>query len=148
MKLAEGRTLHGHAKPSGEGGELVNKPVQTADEEEREALCRKCGRCCSVKVVIQGQVVLSPLYCPFLDEGTMLCTIYPRRYELNPLCTSPEVGIRLGIWPGDCPYVDDPDSYPAPRDMLPEELKAYEAQCRAAQEEIRKAVATILSTNL
>ncbi len=132
----------------GEAGELASNQAHLAQDAQREALCRKCGRCCCVKVVIQGQVVLSPFYCPFLDEMTMLCTIYPRRYQLNPLCTSPEVGIRLGIWPGDCPYVDDPDNYRGPRDMLPEEVNAYEARCRAAQEEIRKAVATILSASL
>jgi len=127
---------------------LASGQAHAAQHAQREALCHKCGRCCSVKVVIQGQVVLSPFYCPFLDEATMLCTIYPRRYEVNPLCTSTEVGIRLGIWPADCPFVDDAENYPAPRDMLPEEVKAYEAQCRAAQEEIRKAVATMLSASL
>ena len=127
------------------GSDTASRPNERSTD--REALCRKCGRCCSVKLVIQGQVVITPFSCPFLDETTHLCTIYSRRYELNPLCTPPEVGIRLGIWPGDCPYVPDPENYNAPRDMLPEEVEAYEAQCRAAQEEIRKAVATILGSS-
>ena len=79
-----------------------------------EALCRKCGKCCTEKVEIDGQIYLSKKYCRFLDKSTMQCTVYENRFEAEPECSSVEQGIPVGIFPGDCPYVADIEGYRAP----------------------------------
>ena len=90
------------------------------------SLCERCGRCCYSKVIVDGEVVSTPFPCPYLDEQTRLCTIYERRHELNPQCLTIEIGVRLGLFPADCPYVRDVPGYRAPRLCLTEEeLEAY-----------------------
>lgn len=97
-------------------------------------LCEKCGRCCYAKLIIDGEVVYTPFPCPHLDEETRLCTIYERRHELNPCCLTVEMGIRLSVFPADCPYVRDIPDYVAPRMTLTrEELEAYGQAALEAQ---------------
>jgi hypothetical protein len=131
----------------------MQRPVEGVCEsplcvESREPVsrdpCRKCGRCCTIKLVIDGEAVATPFLCPHLDERTSLCRIYEQRYELNPLCTSPELGVRLGIWPGDCPHAEGVPGYVPPRDATREELEAFGESCRAAQDEIRKVAEQLL----
>jgi len=109
-----------------------------------EDLCRKCGRCCRVKLCIEGEAVATPFPCPHLDERTRLCRIYEQRYRLNPLCTPPGMGIRLGIWPADCPYAQSVPDYVPPRDATCEEVEAFAETCRSVQEEIRQAAEQLL----
>ncbi len=45
---------------------------------------------------------------------------------MNPECISVEEGIRLGVFPADCPYVRDLPDYVPPRlELTPGELAAY-----------------------
>ena len=98
-------------------------------------LCKKCGRCCYAKLIIHGQVVYTPFPCPYLDETSRLCTIYERRHELNPHCLTVEMGIRLGVFPHDCPYVCDlPDYVPPRMGMTPDEIEAYADEIIEAQD--------------
>jgi hypothetical protein len=53
--------------------------------------------------------------CEFLDSETRLCTIYDRRKELQPDCTSVQKGITMGLLPPDCPFVKDLPNYRPPR---------------------------------
>ena len=100
-------------------------------------LCEKCGRCCYAKLIINGEVVYTPFPCPYLDEQTRLCTIYERRHERNPHCLTVEMGIRLGVFPADCPYVRDIPGYVPPRmGMTAEELEAYAGAALEAQDTI------------
>jgi len=108
-------------------------------EPATERICRKCGRCCCVKLEINKEVVLTPYLCPHLDRKTHLCTIYERRAELNPLCTTPEAGIRHGFWPADCPYARSVPGYVGPREATLDEVKKHQALCQATQQLIRKA---------
>lgn len=88
--------------------------------------CERCGRCCYAKLIIAGEIVYTPFPCPYLDTVTNLCTVYERRHELNPECITVEMGIRLGVFPPDCPYVRDLPDYVPPRlGMTPEEIEAY-----------------------
>jgi len=102
--------------------------------------CEKCGRCCYAKLIIDGEVVYTPFPCPYLDEKTHLCTVYERRHELNPQCLTVEMGIRMGVFPPDCPYVRDIPGYSPPR-MTPtaEELEAYGQAVLEAQHALRQA---------
>jgi len=71
-------------------------------------------------------VVYTPFPCPQLDTATRLCTVYERRREVNPECIPVEEGIRLGVFPGDCPYVRDLPDYVPPRlGMTPGEIEAF-----------------------
>jgi len=97
-----------------------------------EDLCRKCGRCCYAKVIIEGdspsdtEVVYLPFPCRYLDETTRLCTVYENRHEANPNCLSVEEGIRLGVFPADCPYVAHFPGYKPPRlEWTQEDLELY-----------------------
>ena len=97
-------------------------------------LCEKCGRCCYAKLIIDGEVVYTPFPCPYLDPAARLCTIYERRHELNPHCITVEVGLRLGVFPADCPYVRDLPDYVPPRlHLTPEEAEAYADAIAEAQ---------------
>ena len=101
------------------------------------SLCEKCGRCCYSKLIIDGEVVYTPFPCPYLDEKTRLCTVYERRHELNPQCLTVEVGIRLGVFPPDCPYVRDLPDYVPPRTRLTaEEIKTLGQDILDAQASI------------
>jgi len=99
--------------------------------------CLRCGRCCYAKLIINGQVVYTPFPCPYLDEATRLCTVYERRHEVNPCCLPVEVGIRLGVFPPDCPYVRDIPGYVPPRmGLTPEEIEAYADEVLGLQREL------------
>ena len=81
-----------------------------------EEVCRRCGRCCASKVLIGEEVHYTPFSCRYLDMKTHLCTVYDRRHEINPECLSLEEGILLGVFPADCPYVQDRPHYRPPRE--------------------------------
>jgi len=79
-----------------------------------EDKCLKCGRCCCVKVIIDGRIIYTPYPCKHLDTRTKLCTIYKDRHTINPDCLTVEEGIRIGVFPADCPYVKDLPGYVPP----------------------------------
>ena len=76
--------------------------------------CRRCGRCCAVKIVVEGHVIYTKDYCKHFDRATRLCTVYQRRHEVNPDCTNMADAVRMGVLPADCPYVADVPDYIAP----------------------------------
>lgn len=80
----------------------------------KDELCLKCGRCCYAKLIIGDQVIYTPFPCKYLDLSTHLCTIYEKRHKINPECLTVEEGIRLGVFPLDCPYVKDIADYKPP----------------------------------
>lgn len=85
-------------------------------EEVWESLCRKCGKCCAEKVEIDGKIYLSRKYCRFLDPKTKLCRVYDDRFEAEPECSDVPSGIPLGLFPADCPYIQDIEGYEPPID--------------------------------
>ena len=87
-------------------------------EAQREALCRRCGRCCCRKFVIRDVVYHTPFYCPHFDSVTRLCTVYPRRFEVNPSCLTVERSLERGVFPADCPYVAGRSGYVPPVENL------------------------------
>lgn len=59
---------------------------------------------------------------------------------MNPDCISVEAGIRLGVFPGDCPHVRDVADYVAPRlGMTPEEIEAYAEEVAEVRDCVRQA---------
>ncbi len=94
-------------------------PLQAA----HEALCRRCGRCCYEKYVVEERVFTTRTPCPHLDTRTRRCTVYDRRTEVNPRCVTVEEGIRLGVFPADCPYVQGVAGYvPSEEGWLDDDL--------------------------
>ena len=91
------------------------------DKVHDENLCRRCGRCCCAKLIIEDEVIYTPFPCPHLDEETRLCNVYENRFEINPECLSVEDGIKIGVFPADCPYVKDLPGYKPPREWMTEE---------------------------
>ena len=82
--------------------------------DAHEALCRKCGRCCRVKLIVEDEVFVLPEACPHLDPETKLCRVYERRHEVNPECATMEQAIAARVFPDDCPYVADIPEYRGP----------------------------------
>jgi len=82
--------------------------------DDHEAKCRRCGRCCYKKVLYNGKMFYTPFPCQHLDEKTRLCTVYEHRYRLNPDCLPVEEGLKLGVFPADCPYARTVPNYKAP----------------------------------
>ena len=78
-------------------------------------------------MILNGEVVYTPFFCKYYDAATRLCTIYPRRHEVNPHCLTVEEGIKMGVFPADCPYVRDLPGYHPPRERCTaEELELYQ----------------------
>ena len=88
---------------------------------EHEDICLRCGRCCHSKVIFDDDVIYTPFPCRYLDEETHLCTVYDHRWEANPDCLTLDEGIRLGVFPADCPYVKDIPGYVPPRMEMTED---------------------------
>ena len=98
------------------------KTVPPSDDAH-EALCRRCGRCCYEKYVVEERVFTSRKACPHLDRRTRRCRIYARRATVNPRCVTVAEGIKLGVFPADCPYVRDVKGYvPSEEGWLDDEL--------------------------
>ena len=81
---------------------------------EHEAMCRRCGSCCYEKVIIDDRVFQTRKPCEYLDEDTMTCTVYDRRFRVNPRCLDVPKAIACHVFPADCPYVADLDDYVPP----------------------------------
>ena len=75
------------------------------NDQQHEARCNNCGKCCYQKVIIGRYVYITPFPCEYLDTNTNLCTVYDRRHELNPKCLSVKAGLKVNAFPVDCPYV-------------------------------------------
>lgn len=103
-------------------------------------LCQRCGRCCSIKIVVGGEVLLTPYTCPLLDARTGLCMEFDRRFELNPWCVSAAAGVAAGLWPSDCPYARAVPGYRGPRQATAEEVAALVDVCLRVQRDILRAV--------
>lgn len=82
--------------------------------EAHEAKCLRCGRCCADKYIVGDRVYFAEGVCRYLDHKTKLCTIYEHRHQTNTACLSVDEGIRLGVFPSNCPYVADLPNYVPP----------------------------------
>ncbi|MEW6357051.1 MAG: hypothetical protein AB1696_12040 [Planctomycetota bacterium] len=109
-------------------------------EKRDEILCHRCGRCCYRKIWIEDLLYYTPTPCQYLDVQTRLCTVYDRRHILNPECLGLEEGIRLGVFPADCPYVRDlPDYNPPIEEVLdPAALRLIEEGRIATPDQLRR----------
>jgi len=94
-------------------------------QDEWEAICKKCGKCCYEKVDLgAGEIRYTDEPCQHLDVETHECQVYHKRHEVEPDCISlTEHLVRTLNWlPEDCAYV----AYIRHIDTLAEVRKAAE----------------------
>ena len=84
------------------------KPLHELSDEEWEALCDGCGKCCAVKISDEAtnEVFYTDVACHLLDSQTAKCSNYPKRQELGPSCVSltPENVYEIDWLPETCAY--------------------------------------------
>ncbi len=111
--MAQAGIARDASRTSGSLPGLRPEPVEAA-VAGREAVCRRCGRCCHAKLLVGDVVIYTDTPCRYLDVETKLCTVYERRREVNPDCIDVEEGIARGVFPADCPYVEGLSGYKPP----------------------------------
>lgn len=57
----------------------LNKPMEQFNDEEWDAICLKCGKCCVFKDFKGGTAYFSNRICDGLDMTTARCTRYEKR---------------------------------------------------------------------
>ena len=57
----------------------LNKPMERFNDEEWDAICLKCGKCCVFKDFKGGTAYFSNRICDGLDMTTARCTRYEKR---------------------------------------------------------------------
>ena len=65
-----------------------NTPMERLNEQEWEALCDGCGKCCLNKLEDDetGEVALTRVACRLLDDETCRCAQYDIRHQFVPDC--------------------------------------------------------------
>ena len=88
-------------------------------DEKHEALCKLCAECCRRKIgweQADGSIVwvMLDIYCPCLDNKTLLCKVYEWRFTNLAYvlmgaskCLRPEQAMTTDVLPEDCSYVPD-----------------------------------------
>lgn len=99
----------------------VADPAADPAAAAREALCRRCGRCCCRKLLLGQTVFYTPFFCRHLGppktQGGRVerrCTVYAERFRMNLRCRDAADGARMGLFPADCPYVAGRADYVPP----------------------------------
>jgi uncharacterized cysteine cluster protein YcgN (CxxCxxCC family) len=85
-----------------------SKTLDDMDQEEWEALCDGCGRCCLVKIEDEdsGELFYTNVICEYHDSQRCRCTGYTDRSLLVPDCikVTPEVARTRHWLPDTCAY--------------------------------------------
>ena len=83
-------------------------PLAALNQDEWEALCDGCGRCCLHKVEYEdtGEIEHTTVACKLLDTGTARCTDYKHRKAFVPDCLRLTLKIVDNVaWlPSTCAY--------------------------------------------
>ena len=84
------------------------KPLEDMSQQEWEALCDGCARCCLVKLEDEdtGETHLTRLACELLDIGRCRCEDYEARHIRMPDCVpiDAEAVLKLDWLPQTCAY--------------------------------------------
>lgn len=76
--------------------------------------CKKCGRCCYRKMIINNVIVFTNSYCKYYNPDTKLCKDYNNRFNLGVSCLCIDEAIKNKALPSDCPYVEEIENYIGP----------------------------------
>jgi uncharacterized protein len=78
------------------------------NQQEWEALCDGCGRCCLVKLEDEdtGELHFTDVVCRYLNTTTCRCTAYETRLQVVPDClqVSIDIAARYEWLPDSCAY--------------------------------------------
>ncbi|MGB7317076.1 MAG: YcgN family cysteine cluster protein [Planktotalea sp.] len=85
------------------------KKMAQMSQEEWEALCDGCGKCCLNKLEDEdsGEVALTNVACRLLDDSTCRCAQYDIRHQFVPECivmTPANIEEHLYWMPQTCAY--------------------------------------------
>lgn len=94
------------------------RPLRDLNNEEWEALCDGCGRCCLHKIedADTGDIEETNVSCKLLDTDTARCTNYANRKTFVPDCLRLTLKIVEDVqWlPDSCAYRRRADGRPLP----------------------------------
>lgn len=83
-------------------------PLEALDEQQWEALCDGCAKCCLHKLedAASGEVYYTKVRCRYLDEAACRCGDYANRTTLVPHCLDlSTVAVAELAWlPSTCAY--------------------------------------------
>ncbi len=84
------------------------QPWDNLSEEEWEAICNRCGRCClyPLQDIDTGEIYRTNILCRYFDLEKSACTVYDKRCTLVPSClklTKDNVN-KLPFMPKTCAY--------------------------------------------
>jgi uncharacterized cysteine cluster protein YcgN (CxxCxxCC family) len=72
--------------------------------------CKRCGKCCIVKLDIMGFLVPSHQVCPYLkyneEEKNYFCDVYKNRFQVAGWCHPITDAIAEGSVPDTCGYIE------------------------------------------
>ncbi|SFT98409.1 YcgN family cysteine cluster protein [Sedimentitalea nanhaiensis] len=85
------------------------KPLSKLSQQEWEALCDGCGKCCLNKLEDEdtGEVELTRVACRLLDDSTCRCSQYDIRHQFVPECivlTPRNIDSHAYWMPSTCAY--------------------------------------------
>lgn len=84
------------------------KTLDEMNDQEWEALCDGCARCCLIKLEDEdtGQIVTSDVHCKLMDTNDCSCTQYMERQKLVPDCIklTPQNVREIKWMPVTCAY--------------------------------------------
>ena len=84
------------------------KRLHEMSDEEWEALCDGCARCCMIKLEDEEteEVHYTALVCDLLDQQACRCSRYPERHALVPDCVvlTPQRATDFHWLPQTCAY--------------------------------------------
>jgi uncharacterized cysteine cluster protein YcgN (CxxCxxCC family) len=72
-----------------------------------DSICRRCGRCCFEKDMVDGYVIETEIPCRYLDIVTRECKVYHKRFDVGEGCLQLDTElVREAFWlPEACAYV-------------------------------------------
>ena len=86
----------------------MSKKLEDYTEEEWEAVCNKCGKCCLIKIQDEetDEIYYTDVVCRYFDSKTCTCTEYTNRCTLVPECLklTKENVDKISWMPKTCAY--------------------------------------------
>lgn len=83
-------------------------PLEQLNQQEWEALCDGCGRCCLLKLEDEdsGELYFTRMACRYLDHDSCRCGVYPERTRHVPDCVdvTPDIARHFSWLPASCAY--------------------------------------------
>jgi uncharacterized cysteine cluster protein YcgN (CxxCxxCC family) len=102
----------------GEVDRFWERPIESLNREQWEALCDGCGQCCLHKLedADTGEIVRTNVACRLLDLRTARCSDYRHRRAMVPDCLrlTPKLAAEIEWLPATCAYKLRGDGKPLP----------------------------------